>query len=253
MSNSYNLDHLILYSSCPLKYAYFKTGESPTSYDADHRTIITSALKDTVIKHFTLKGMGRSISATHDSRYFSKRWHEYRKNLTRDSERLKSATDLLVKAHERVLSINNIFPSNYEIAAVNFPTEMSVKSCLITSSIDLLFIDKDNTRDAFIIFLDTSIRKKTENDLGSFLKATFNLSATSRDLIDSRVNVRCLKYNLLHNYKKEIKLTREHRTYYPKIISGITKCIESESFYPRASLDACEHCTYKDICSWKIK
>lgn len=253
MSNSYNLDDLILYSSCPLKYAYSKTEESSMPYDADHRTIISSALKDTVIKHFTLKGMGKNISATHDSRYFSKRWHKYRKSFTKNSERFKNTTDLLVKAHDRVLNIYNIFPNNYEIAAVNFPTEMSVKSYIITSSIDLLFIDKDNTKDAFIIFLDTSLRKKTEIDLGSFLKATFNLSSTCRDLIDSRVNIRCLKYNLLYDYKKEIKLTREHRTYYPKIISGITKCIKSESFYPRASLDACEHCTYKDICSWKIK
>jgi hypothetical protein len=253
MFKSYNLDDLILYSHCPLKYAYSKTDESDSiSSDSDHRTIVLLSLKDAIINHFTLKGMGRVLSPENDSRFFSKKWHHYG-SLLHNKQRNSAATNILVKAHERALNIANIFPKNYEIAAVNFPTELIIKSYPINSSVDLLFIDKNNTKNALIIILDTSLRKKAENDIGTYLRATFNLSATTKDLIDKRVNVKCITYNLLYDYKKEVVLNRDHRIFYPKILTNIIKCIEHESFYPRASTDACQYCPYKQICSWKIK
>jgi CRISPR/Cas system-associated exonuclease Cas4 (RecB family) len=91
-----------------------------------------------------------------------------------------------------------------------------------------------------------------EKDFGFLLKANYGYSVVLRELISSSIQVRCTVLNVLTNKRIEISFKEEQRFNYQRLISNLAKGIENEIFYPRPSFGACETCTFKQTCSWRI-
>jgi hypothetical protein len=224
------------------------------SHNADERTIVSSALRDTFIKHFQMLGMKRSWNTSSAVRFFSKRWAFYRDQFQKPKDRYGRTTTLLVKAQDTLLRLPSIFDSGYELAAVNFPTELSIREWLICDSLDLVVTKKNrHGTDIELYFLDDSLHAKDMNDFGVLLRATVGLSSAKNDLIGTNSKVKCFLLHTLSLKKQEIILEKEHRTHYPRLIGNIIRGIETSSIYPRSSYEECTHCTYRNVCSWRLR
>jgi len=254
MVNVYNLSDLILYAACPAKYKYYKDSNVKLYYDLDDRTIVSSALKDTYIYYFqklAFTKVGPSPVST--TKFFSKKWHEYKSMFNATGKVAGRTAPDIIKGHEAAINAQAVFDKDYEICAVNFPVEMAIDQNIYKDSVDLVLLHRPPGKYAsvVIVFFDASGKPTAANDFGAILRAIFGTICVKRDLITTGIKVKCILFNALHQTSREIDQTTEHSFNYPKIITNLAKAVDLDLFYPRASNDTCNYCTWNTICSWK--
>jgi len=200
-------------------------------------------------------GMRRPWNSSKAVRFFSKRWSYYKNQFKEPRLQLTRTTNLLIKAQDAVLNLEGLLDASYEIAAVNFPTEIKVKDKIVTDYLDLVVVKQSSKKQKIVelYFFDESLHAGTGNDFGMLMRATTGVSSAKKDLTGYSLPVKCYLLNVFTLEKQEIKLNKEHRVHYPRLLSNIVSGIEANAIYPRASYESCQQCLYKNICTWKLK
>jgi len=238
---------------CPLKWELHKKYELDIPCDADSSTIITSALKDTFIKHFQMLGLRSPWTTGSSLKYLSKRWQEYRDKFAAFDIKTKQVVNDLAQAQQVVMDIDNIFAKNSDIVAVNFPIERTIRGYTITDNIDLILQHTKPEPYLQLIYFDTSINKNTNKSFDTSLRACVGYSAVHRDLVSYSTDVRVTKLHLLSGKASGLVLSRDYKVNYPRIISNLCKQMESRNTYPRPSAIFCKNCVFNNNCHWAIK
>lgn len=160
-----------------------------------------------------------------------------------------------MKAQDSVLNLDKVLPPTAEIAAVNFPTEIKVRDKIVTDSLDLVTVNQRSKKEKIVelYFFDESLHVESGNDFGMLMKATTGVSSAKKDLLGYSTKVKCYLLNVFSLEKREILLTKEHKTHYPRLLSNIVGGIEANAIYPRSSYESCKQCLYRNICTWKLK
>jgi hypothetical protein len=200
-------------------------------------------------------GMRRPWNTTKATKFFAKRWSHYKRQFKDLELQLTRTTNLLIKAQDSVLRIDDMLGSSAEIAAVNFPTEIKVRDKIVTDHLDLVVINELSKKQKVVelYFFDESLHMETGNDFGMLMRATTGVSSAKKDLIGYSMPVKCYLLNVFTLEKREIKLTKEHRVHYPRLLSNIVSGVEANAIYPRSSHESCKQCLYRNICTWKLK
>lgn len=177
----------------------------------------------------------------------------YKKELN-DESIFVSDAKALIAAHDSVLKMPSLLNPTDELVAVNYPLERTIRGITVQDEVDLIFLRHPPSKESYVemIYLDTSLRMPNEADFGFLLKANYGYSVVQRELIGSSIQVRCTILNVLTNKRIEISFKEEQRFNYQRLISNLSKGIENEIFYPRPSFGACDTCTFKQTCSWRI-
>lgn len=200
-------------------------------------------------------GMRRAWSTTKATKFFSKRWNFYRRQFKDLELQMTRTTNLLVKAQDAILRIEDMLGSSAEIAAVNFPTEMKVRDKIVTDHLDLVVTNQisKNQKVVELYFFDESLHMEAGNDFGVLMRATTGVSSAKKDLVGYSTPVKCYLLNVFTLERREIKLSKEHRVHYPRLLSNIVSGVDANAIYPRSSYESCKQCLFKNICTWKLK
>ena len=239
--------------ACPLKYKFSKEHGNILPPDADYKSIITTALKETYIKHLHMLGMGKVWPVSSASRYFSKKWSAYKKQLDEMGVEPIKYSHLLLLAQEKILTLKDYPPKGYEVGAVDYIGQRNFKGeILITTKIDCVFVIKDQraTRVKVVIFEDKPI-EDYEVNYANQLKALISYSIVRRELLDARAPLSCSVFNCMTGETRPINIRQEHAINYPRVVRNVIAAIESGISYPIASKENCKSCIYNKMCSWK--
>lgn len=249
----YYLPDLCLYATCPLKVKYKQQGVPAIVSCADDRYIISTALRDTYIKYFQMKGLGKPITISRAAAMFSKLAFSYKKQYAQSNSIFFNDTQLLIDAHALVVGIEKFLNPTDELIAANFPLERVIGGHLIRDESDLIVFRHPPNKESYvdIIYFDTNAEIKVP-DFNLLLRVNFGLSVVTRELMGEALKIKSTLYNILSGNLREIVLSREQRFNYQRLIKNIINGVEAGAFYPRPSFGACEHCSYKTICSWKL-
>lgn len=247
----YSLDDIILYLDCPLKREFYSKDKKSIPYYSDERTNITYALKDTYIKHYQMYGLRSPWGVGSSLGFFSKRLLDY-KGLTESyQKKYVNTIDLTYEARESIFNIESILEKNYEIVATNYLIERSFKDYTITDIVDLIFYNKkENIIE--VIYLDTSYYKNSSIDFSTVLRMCIANSVLRRELIGYESNLRYTQYHMISQQKYNVKLLREYKINYLKIIKSTCKSIDMSFYYPKTNKDSCRNCLYNNDCAWSI-
>ena len=220
----------------------------------DDRTIIATALKDTYIKYFQMTGMRRRWSSGMSTRYFSRRWHELSQEFNKLNKKRRRIAPLLLKAHDHAVKVQELYDVHCEIIAAKFPVQYNIRSAIVKSSVDLILLRHPprGQRVLEIYYFDDSLSKKDRVSFEATVRAMLGLASVRRDLGTRELPTKCILFNVLGTWKKEIALRQDQQTNYPRVLRALVKGIEAEAIYPRASSDACEHCTFNSKCQWSF-
>lgn len=249
--NKINISDIVLYMQCPLKYKIYKELDYSVPYNADSKTIISCALRDTIVQAYKLAGSRRGYTIDGLSRYFSKCWSVYRKTYVSMGGIMEKYRGYLFDAHKRVVDFT--LPDGFDVALTEYPIERVIRGNIYKDMIDVILVNKKDTKKITLIFFDTSLAKKSEIDYGTQLRALVGRSCFIRELQgDNTIEITCRVVNLYHKYTREIQSSVPDKLNYPRAVNNINKAIKSKLFYPRASEDACNTCFFKEQCHWKI-
>jgi hypothetical protein len=251
--SEYLLKDICLYTVCPLKLFYKNAGKQMIVSDADDRYIISTALRETYIKYFQLKGLGKPMSIRRAAALFSSLAFDYKSKWTKDSSKFFQDTKSLVDAHSLVVNIDKFLNPSDELVAALFPLERNIGQHIVKDESDLIIFRHPPKKESYveIVYFDISNRDDPV-DFNLLLRANFGLSVVTRELMGEALTIKSTLYNLLSGKITEITLSREHRFNYQKLIRNIINGIEAKVYYPRPSYGTCEHCSYSNNCSWKI-
>jgi len=245
MYSIYKLSDLALYMECPLKWHYKTENSINDIYLSDSRMIVSSALRDTYIKHFQMVGSRRPWSVNLAAKFFSTRWDTYNKLI----KSVSRSTRPLIDAHEKVLNIFDIIPEGFQVAAANYPTSRRIGQYIIESEIPAVLVKNDET---VIILIDPSSKKESELDYAAQLTAVFNIGCFKRDVGFASTPTSAIIMNTYHGYSREIDMNRKAKINYPRIITRICQCLDDKVVYPRSGQDSCSHCVLSNTCDYKI-
>ena len=249
--NKINISETVLYMQCPLKYKMYKEHDYNVPYNADSKTIVSCALRDTIMHAYKLAGTRRGYTINALSKYFSKSWSSYRDTYIEMGGTIEKYRGYLFDAHKRVVDFT--LPEGEDVALVGYPVERNIRNNIYKDALDVVLINKKDTKKVTLIFFDTSLAKKSEIDYGTQLRALVGRSCFIRELQgDNNIEITCRVVNLYHKYTRELHLSTPDKLNYPRAVNNITKAIKDKLFYPRASEEACASCFFKEQCHWKI-
>ena len=251
----YNINDLIFYATCSYKYKFKLSSTKVLSSNADDKTIITTALRDTYIHYFQNIGIGIKLNSNNLTQFFSRKCVEYKKSSTGITALLIRDTRALIDAHAILIKLGNYLKENDELVAVKYPIERSIRSYTITDEIDLLILRRPEGQPVFLeaVYFDVSPEPEPAKHFGPMIRAAFARSALIRELAGIHTTVVSTQWHIISNKVSNIFLSQDDRYSYARLLTSIIKGIEAESFYPRPSYGVCDTCAFNAICSWKIK
>jgi CRISPR/Cas system-associated exonuclease Cas4 (RecB family) len=247
----YKLRDILQYAKCPFKYKLHLENNSQYLYDLDSRSIITSALAETYLQACHYISQGKPFSTQQRAKYFSRSWNKLNDMFISKGGKANRVHAHLLSAHNSVLNMDKPISSSKDVAVVSFPTELIIKNYLITDKLDLVLVDKKNTHNIELVFIDYSNSEKRHIDLDTNIRAMFNLLYFKKELTGTpNLNISCTIFNLHHNYHKKITISKTKLTNYKAFIVDIIRGIEADIYYPRATNSECQECFFKYTCQF---
>lgn len=242
-----------MYAKCSLKYLYKISGKESIVSDADERYIMSVALKDTYIKYFHQKGLGKPMNNSNAMSMFSSKLIAYKTKWLKDKSLAIQDTKTLLTAHQNIVDAEKFINPEDELIAASFPVERVIGDRMIKDEIDLIVFRHPKNKESYIeiIYFDVN-PLQSKPDFTVMLRANLGLTVVKQDLMGEALIVKCTVYNILSGKSTDIELSHEHRFNYRRFIKSLFTGIESKLFYPRDSYNVCEHCSYSSICSWKV-
>lgn len=249
--NKIKTSDAIMYMDCPLKYKLYKEGAYDVPYNASAKTIISCALRDTIMQAYRLAGTRRGYNISNLSKYFSRAWSGYRDTYVEMGGVMEKYSSYLFDSHKRMVDFT--LPDKEDVALVGYPVERVIGGNIYTDSLDVVLINKKDTKKVTLLFFDTSLAKKSEIDYGTQLRALMGRSCFLRELKgESDIDISCRVVNLYHKYSRTIDISDADKMNYPRAVRNINKAINDKLFYPRASEESCRDCFFKEQCQWRI-
>ena len=254
MRSSFNLQELINFSICPLKYRLAeeqKITNSATIGDGD--LLLGTALKEAFLKFAILAQRERSVGADKVIKEFSYSWTKYKKIYADLGIETNINIDKVTNAYSILPHFRSIVSRKAEIAAVNMPYTKAFSDFEIEDSIDLLLVKKQKGHKKTkveIVILDNDTQISSRTNFFSRVRAVMQEIFVRRELVSEKAEISTNIINLYNKNTTEVSLAKEHRVNYRRYLSSIVSSINNGVCHPNPTRTVCKKCIFKKDCKW---